>query len=311
MLAAVAFALAWPVPILLDRRRWTFRSPEIALVLWQAIALSGGVAMIASLALFGLAPFGGGAFGALGRFIAAIPGNDWPDGFTALHAFSLISAALLFTHLLLNLIVTTVKTARTRRRHREMLTLLSSPVPGRPRTRIITEDVPLAYCIPDALHGTTVVSEGLVRRLDPAQLEAVIEHERAHLSQRHTVVLTLFASWASALPWFPIANRALLSVELLIEALADDTAGRRVPRRVVGEAIQAVSLHDGVRGGAEAQPAGSEGRTKIASYEAALAIRVSRLGVPPAPLHPLSRVCVIGVSGLLFLGTIALALWPM
>ena len=39
-LALLAFALAWPVPVVLAGARWPRRMPGAALVLWQAIALA-------------------------------------------------------------------------------------------------------------------------------------------------------------------------------------------------------------------------------------------------------------------------------
>ena len=57
-LAVFALALAWPVPILLSHAKWPTRAPATALVLWQAVALAGGLSMLGALLTFGLAPFG-------------------------------------------------------------------------------------------------------------------------------------------------------------------------------------------------------------------------------------------------------------
>ena len=57
-LAAFALALAWPVPILFSHAKWPTRAPATALVLWQAVALAGGLSMLGALLTFGLAPFG-------------------------------------------------------------------------------------------------------------------------------------------------------------------------------------------------------------------------------------------------------------
>ncbi|HWD63325.1 MAG TPA: M56 family peptidase, partial [Humibacter sp.] len=69
-LALLAVALAWPVPVALANARWPRRMPGAALVLWQAIALAGGLSMIGSLLVFGLMPFGDDLPRAAGAFTA-------------------------------------------------------------------------------------------------------------------------------------------------------------------------------------------------------------------------------------------------
>ena len=57
-LAVLAIVLAWPVPILLSRAQWPSRSPFTAMLLWQAIALAGGLSMIGAMLVYGLEPVG-------------------------------------------------------------------------------------------------------------------------------------------------------------------------------------------------------------------------------------------------------------
>lgn len=57
-LAVLALILAWPVPVLLSRAHWPARSPFTAMVLWQAIALAGGLSMIGAMLVYGLEPIG-------------------------------------------------------------------------------------------------------------------------------------------------------------------------------------------------------------------------------------------------------------
>ena len=97
LLAGVAVALAWPVPVLLARARWPMHAPARALLLWQAIGLAGGVSMIGALAL-------------IGRAVAPI------------HSLAaVVPAILLGCYLLAHLGATVVQVTRQRRRH---LTLL-------------------------------------------------------------------------------------------------------------------------------------------------------------------------------------------
>ncbi|KAB1641883.1 M56 family metallopeptidase [Gulosibacter chungangensis] len=325
-LAALAVTLAWPVPIALSRAEWTTRSPAITLVLWQTIALAGGFSMLSSLLLFGLAPFGDSLAPAITNFLGrtfdgSLWVGDFPHGFGFPHAGALCLAALLFAHLILNLITTTTRTIRQHRRHRQLIELLSTPVPGQYNTRQIAADAPFAYCLPGLMTDMTVVSEGLVRQLTDEQLDAVIAHERAHLEQRHTVVLTVFAAWANALPWFPIANRAQQSIALLIEMLADDLALRHVSRQALIEAVQVVALGQQTSPGAAlhgevntravrtAQHTGSAPESWLRRMvkllwaappiENPVGRRVERLLAAPQPLEVGPRVLVLGGSVLL------------
>ena len=242
LLGAIAVLLAWPVPLALARSRWPARSPGVALVLWQAIALSGGISMIGSLLLYGLVPFGS----PLRQGIVALGGDlrtgTLPSGTSFTHVLALGAALLLGTHLLLNLLATFVRAERQRRRHHTLITLLSDPLNGQPGMRVIDHPAPVAYCLPGAGHSATVLSNGLLRLLDADQLRAVIAHEQAHLVQQHHLVLLAFKSWHSALPWFPIANRAENAVALLVEMLADDYARRVVDDHTLARAIALVGF---------------------------------------------------------------------
>jgi len=242
ILGAIAVALAWPVPVVLARAAWPSRSPGIALVLWHAIALAGGVSMIGSLLCYGLSPLGRDISAGLAMLQTSVragtlgPGMDFP------HVLALCGALLLGTHLLLNLCATFFRAERQRRRHLHLITLLSDPLPDRPGMRVIDYEAPVAYCLPGAARSATVLSNGLLRLLSADQLRGVIEHEQAHLRQRHHLVLLAFKSWHSALPWFPIANRAENAVALLVEMLADDRARRVVDDRTLATAIALVGL---------------------------------------------------------------------
>lgn len=241
LLGAFAVALAWPVPVLLSRATWQWRAPATALVLWQAIALAGGVSMIGSLVLFGLVPFGDDLPSAVAGLVTAVVTGAAVSGSDVIHLASLCGGVLLGIHLVLNLLLTVVVSERQRRRHGHLVQLLSSPLPNQPNTRLIDHSVPVAYCLPGTAHSVTVFSAGLLELLAPRELAAVIEHEKAHLLQRHYMVLMAFGAWRSSLPWFPIATRAHREVGLLVEMLADDFARREVDDTTLATAIALVS----------------------------------------------------------------------
>lgn len=216
LFGAVALALAWPVPVALSRASWPMHAPVIALLVWQAIGLAGGLSMIGALALGGL---------------AVVPQHPW---------LALIPAAAFAVYLLAHLAVTIVQVFRQRRRHLALLDMLTSPHPTRARTRVIDDAVPVAYCLPRGAGSVTVLSQGLLDRLDPDELVAVIAHERAHVEQRHDLLLLAFRAWRAALPWFPVAARAETEVAALVEMLADDHARREVRDEVLARAILSV-----------------------------------------------------------------------
>ena len=240
-LALLTLALAWPVPVYLSRAQWPHRAPATALVVWQAVALAGGLSMIGALACFGLAPYGHTLIGGMSDFITRLSTGTLPPTGTFLHMFALSSAILLFGHLLLNLGLVAVWEHRSRSRHRALVDLLSDPSPDLPGVRLIQQEAPVAYCLPGTTRSLTVLSRGLIAILGPEQLMAVTEHERAHLRQGHHLVLLAFRAWRRSLPWFPMAKQAQNAVGMLVEMRADDRARKIVPDRTLASAITAIA----------------------------------------------------------------------
>lgn len=289
-LAILALALAWPVPIALSKAAWPARAPGTALALWQAIALAGGLSMIGALLAFGLTPFENDVGVASTLLSGHLLVGPLPAQAGALQIVSLAGAVVLGVHLVLSLATTAASTARERRRHRALVALLSSPLQGSPGTRMLDFPAPVAYCLP-GVRSITVLTEGLVRVLDAAQLRAVLAHERAHLRQYHHLVLLAFKAWNIALPWFPIANRAEKAVALLVEMLADDDARREVDDASLATAIAIVGSpwRDGDRAAA---PVASDELVPEADPET-LGARVSRLITPPGSLPRAARTLVL------------------
>jgi Zn-dependent protease with chaperone function len=305
LLAVIAVALAWPVPILLAGARWPSKAPGTALVLWQSIALAGGLSMIGALLVYGLIPFGHTLPDGVAGLSRTLLGAALPAGTGLDHVFALCSAFVLGLHLVLNLVATIVRSERQRRRHRNLVRLLSEPLQGRPGTRVIDHAAPVAYCLPGATRSVTVLSNGMIDLLSADELRAVIAHETAHLRQQHHVVLLAFKSWHSALPWFPIANRAENAVALLVEMLADDQARHVVDDRTLARAIVLVGTagdHDLVTDAAPTPPAGDLPLDMVAP-------RVRRLVGHPSPLPVPARFGVLLVAlALLAVPTVMLLL---
>ncbi|MFH5879529.1 M56 family metallopeptidase [Arthrobacter sp. NA-172] len=308
-LAVLALVLAWPVPVLLSRAEWPARAPFTAMVLWQAIALAGGLSMIGAMLVYGLEPIGVNLIAGLRSLTGMVLHNEPTTALGFWHLFALSAAALLSAHLVFTLLLTYVKIERQRRRHRELLALLASPSDDGPGTVVINHDFPVAYCLPGGARSVTVLSDGLMAALEPAELRAVLIHENAHLSQRHDLLLWAFAAWRQALPWFPTTRLAQVAVNSLIEMLADDVALRTESKETLIKAIAIVA--SGSAGPVEQfSPHGpSTGATSTddsmlsgtggADSPRTTASRVSRLLSPKPPLPSALRGMVLAASAML------------
>ncbi|KIS27752.1 peptidase M48 [Arthrobacter sp. SPG23] len=312
LLAVLAIVLAWPVPILLSRAQWPARSPFTAMLLWQAIGLAGGLSMIGAMLVYGLEPIGDNLLAGLGALAGMVLFNAPTTALGFWHLFALSAAALLTAHLVFTLLLTYYRIERQRRRHRELLALLASPSTDGPGTVVINHDSPVAYCLPGGARSVTVLSDGLMAALEPAELRAVLIHENAHLSQRHHLLLWAFAAWRQALPWLPTTRLAQEAVSSLIEMLADDVALKTESKATLIKAIAIVaSGPSGVpasrvafNGGAGLPSAadgivdgGIQGASGGAGSAGTTASRVSRLLSPkdplPAPLRALVLACCL------------------
>ncbi|MFE4198741.1 M56 family metallopeptidase [Paenarthrobacter sp. NPDC056912] len=318
LLAVLALILAWPVPVLLSRAQWPARSPFTAMVLWQAIALAGGLSMIGAMLVYGLEPIGDNLIAGLKSLAGMVFNNEPTTALGFWHLFALSAAALLTAHLVFTLLLTYYKIERQRRRHRELLALLASPSDDGPGTVVINHDSPVAYCLPGGARSVTVLSDGLMAALEPAELRAVLIHENAHLSQRHDLLLWAFAAWRQALPWFPTTRLAQTAVNSLIEMLADDVALRTESKATLIKAIAIVASGTTTPAlGAQALNTGGavvEGTAVSATGGAdsprTTASRVSRLLSPKPPLTVGMRALVLAASALLLAVPTALLIVP-
>ncbi|MDM7988957.1 M56 family metallopeptidase [Arthrobacter sp. zg-Y877] len=297
-LAALAIVLAWPVPVLLSRAQWPARSPFTAMVLWQAIALAGGLSMIGAMLAWGLEPLGNNLLAGLHGLWRILLEGAPASTLGLVHVFALSAATLLSIHLVFTLLLTYYRILRGRHRHRDMLNLLSSPSADTPATLVIQHPTPVAYCLPGGARSVTVLSDGLLNMLSKDELSAVLTHERAHLAQHHHLLLWAFAAWRAALPWLPTSLLAQRSVNELIEMLADDEALAKVDRMTLVRAVAIVgsgSPAPDTSGPAQPLALGSpEGTEPLGT-----AGRLSRLLTPQPPLPRWQQWGVLCLSVLL------------
>ncbi|WP_299957282.1 M56 family metallopeptidase [uncultured Modestobacter sp.] len=301
-LGVLAAMLAWPVPAVIARARWPRRDPLAALVCWQAIGLAGGLSIIGALLVHGLAPWGHSLPEAWWHWVTRQPAEEVVRGD---HWVAQTLAAVLALELLGVLLLSGVRTARTRRRHRALLELVVRPgaeAPVEDETLLLDHPAPVAFCIPGA-RPLLVLSSGMVAELDQAQLDAVVAHERAHLREHHHLLLLPFVAWRAALPVLPAADRAHDAVRDLVEMRADDVALGSLtgpdPRRTLAAAIVAAA------GGSGGQvPEGA-----LAVSGGPVAVRVRRLLAPADPLPARARwMALVCAVALLLVPTVLLLL---
>lgn len=278
LLGSLALVLAGPAPVLLARASWPYRVPRAALVLWQALA----VAAI-------LAALGAGLALALGFVLAP---------FTSPLELSIQLLVLTLTCVVaVRLVWSTarvmVSTRARRRRHRQLVDLLTHPTGLAPGLRVLTEQTPVAYCLPAVRGARVVVSSGALDRLSPDEVAAVLAHERAHLRARHDLVLEGFTALRTAFPAFVRSREVLAASQVLVELLADDAARRQVGPKALARALVALS-HSPV-------PEGS-----LAAGNATV-LRLRRLAEPERHHRALSVTTYLAAAALLVVPTVTVA----
>lgn len=141
---------------------------------------------------------------------------------------------------------------------------------------VLPTDEPLAYSVTGP--AQIVVSRGLIGALPPAQLDAVIAHERAHLSARHSRLLLIAAAARQALWFWPPATRSQAAFRSAIERWADDdaTAGDAARRRELRDALVSmatVPIAAPVAGFSLAEAVNERVEAMERPYEATFALR--------------------------------------
>ena len=85
-----------------------------------------------------------------------------------------------------------------------------------------------------------VVTRNLVDTVPQELLRAGIEHERAHLAFRHSVLVSIAQLAVSAAGGIKASRRFTQTIRIAIELVADDWAARRVGRATVANALEAI-----------------------------------------------------------------------
>jgi Zn-dependent protease with chaperone function len=282
--------------------RWPRRAPAAAIVLWQALGLGWGLAAIGTLIALGTAGQGaggrgsggpgsgvaGGALSELGRLANGRLGFS-PSALARLAC--LVAGVVLLTLLVWVLLSASAAVLRARQRQRALLSLLAHGDPKVPGALVVDYPTAAAYCLP-GLRSAIVISAGTLELLDSAELAAVLAHERAHLRERHDLVLLPFVALLNGFAWSPVARKAHQAVALLIEMHADDMARRHRPARELATAL----LRVGAAGGGLAPSGALAAADPVLDCD--VAARVTRL-LRPAPSLPVPALALVAVAATL------------
>lgn len=88
---------------------------------------------------------------------------------------------------------------------------------------VLPADEPLALSVPGS-PSQIIVSQGLVERLSPRELAAVVRHEAVHLDHGHEHFLTLAAALEHAFFLVPFVTRSTRTLRTALERWADEVA---------------------------------------------------------------------------------------
>ncbi|MER5737206.1 M56 family metallopeptidase [Streptomyces sp. NPDC002262] len=262
-------------PRVLLRSAWPHRAPALGVTVWLALTVTFVLAVALAAAQLA-SPTEHLHAGLVGLLHACGVGSGpaAPDPGTADRLAVALPAAVLgaWAGAVARRLL---RAGRDRARHRARLDLVGVRCP-RLRVTVLPHATPGAYCLP-GLRARVVVSDAAVRLLSTRQLDAVVEHERAHVAGRHHLPLAAAEGFAALFRRLPLARHVRDQVALLLEMTADDRALRRHPDAVLATAMYELAA----------------GRTPRGAFGAAgpspAVLRMRRiLGPRPAP-HPALR----------------------
>lgn len=238
VLLALASAVAVVAPLLLRRAAWLEFSPRVGIILWQLATVSALVSFVAGAATLCLTLWNEATPVVLLRTCIALLGQgDVESPMMLIGSVGVMAAAAAGLRLACCAARTAVGIRRERSRQRRRLTLLAHSDAAWPDAVVIDRLEATAFCLPGRRGGTVVLSTGTLSRLTPAEVRAVLAHERAHLRGRHDLVVWAARSLRDAFPFVPLFRAAAEALPRLVEMAADDVAMRYAGRRVLASAL--------------------------------------------------------------------------
>jgi Zn-dependent protease with chaperone function len=310
-LTVYAAAVAWCLPVPLARLTARGTSPRLGLAAWLAAMASVVVSLGAALA-----------------FLVSTVAADWPRLTQAVcrevagnactpvvyrsALYELGLAAVLALASLAALAAAWRYGCRVRRARRHTAEhAAAARIVGRalPRagTVVLDDPRPAAYCVAGR-PPVIVVTRGTLDVLDEGQLDAVLAHERAHLSGRHHALILAVRALAAAFPGVPLFDAGTAAVTLLAEMRADDAAARFAGRPALAAALIAIATGTRVTPGAAGSPGAPAAPGALAAAAYAVPARVERiLRTPARSRRAAAAAALLGVTLPLLLGPLLLA----
>lgn len=238
VLLAFAVVVALGGPVLLRRAAWLEYSPCIGIVLWQLATASAVVSFVTGAATLCLNLWSDTTSAAFLRTcIALLSQGDLESPMLLIGSAGVIAAAAAGLRLLYCAGRARIDIRRERTRQRRSLTLLARSDASWPDALVIDRPEATAFCLPGRRGGTVVLSAGTLTRLTPAEVHAVLAHERAHLRGHHDLVVWAARSLRDAFPFVPLFRAAAEALPRLVEMAADDVASRETGLRVLASAL--------------------------------------------------------------------------
>lgn len=300
-IAVVLIAYAVCVGTLGSRRlgqaRWTARAPLLGVVTylaaeWSAITALGLAGL--SLAVHATA-LGGDLSNLIGACVLRLRAMYGTPGGAAVAALGLTLAGALAARTMLTAITHLRASRRQALEHAQTARLVGHTEPALGAVLVEHSD-PVAYCVAGR-HPTVILTTGALDALSPAQLTAVLAHERAHLTGRHHQLMGLASIGRMALPFLPLMRDADLQVARLVEMHADDAAAVASDPRSLATALVVLAT------------AGSPAPGLAAAATDSVQ-RVRRLLRPAEPLSRGRRQLIRATAALLALTPLFLAITP-
>jgi len=291
-----ALAVAWWVPALLTRLTARGISARLGLAAWLAAMVSALASAVVALQFLVRAAIAGWSRLAEAVCRSVAGGACAPVVYrSAIFELALgvaaIVAALTVAVLAWRYGRSVQRAQRRTRAHAEVARMTGRRLPGASAAVVLDAPQPVAYCVPGR-PAIIVLTSGALAVLDPAQLAAVLAHERAHLAGRHHLLIALTRGLAAVFPAVPLFTQGPMAVARLAEMCADDAAVCHSGRRTLVAALLAM-------GTGAAVPAAALGATACA-----VTARVQRLLEPPRRARH-ARYCLALITVVLLLALVS------
>jgi Zn-dependent protease with chaperone function len=282
---------------LLGKARWTARAPLLAIVTY----LAAGWSAVTALGLAGLTlavratALSGDLSHLIGACVLRLRETYGTPGGAVVAGLGLTLAGAVAARTVLTALTHLRAAGQQTQLHAETARLVGRPDPSLDAV-LVEHSEPVAYCVAGR-HPTVILSTGALQALEPAQLSAVLAHERAHLAGRHHRLMAAARIGRMVLPFLPLMRDADVQVARLVELHADDAAVRTSDPCSLATALVVLAT------GTSPAPA-------LAASATDQVQRIHRLLRPAAPLGQARRQLLRATAASLALTPVLLALAP-